>query len=115
MISKTADFTTNLFIDGNSLKTAEEHRESDRTRGARMRDFLSLLVIGLVVSGCAAAYAPTPLPVTHPANPAAPEAPPPPPSQAFTGERIPPAPAKETPVQESPAEHGAMQGMHGGH
>ncbi|MGE0681319.1 MAG: hypothetical protein AB7P69_10545 [Candidatus Binatia bacterium] len=74
--------------------------------------FLYVLFATVVVSGCATAYAPAPLPANHPANPAAPEAPPSPPSQAFSEESILPTPAKETPTHPSHSGHGAM---HGGH
>ena len=84
------------------------------------RDFLrsSLMIAAVLVSGCASAYSPAPLPANHPASPAALEAPPPPPSQAFKGESVPPAPVEEAPTQRPQAGHGAMQGMqgmHGGH
>lgn len=112
MIPKTADFTTNLFIDGSSVEAAKRHLESDRVKGVTLRGLLSSAIAAMLVSGCAAAYAPAPLPVHHPANPAALEAPPPPPSQAFRDESLLPAPAAEASVQESHAGHGAM---HGGH
>lgn len=74
--------------------------------------FLYVLFATLVVSGCATAYAPAPLPANHPANPAASEAPPPPPSHAFKGESLPPAPVEEAPADGPHSGHGAM---HGGH
>jgi hypothetical protein len=77
-----------------------------------MRGILLSLITAILVSGCAAAYAPAPLPVTHPANPAAPEAPPPPPSQAFSRESVPPAPAEEAPARRP---HAGQSAMHGGH
>jgi hypothetical protein len=77
-----------------------------------MHGSLSSLIVAILVSGCAATYAPAPLPATHPASPAAPEAPPPPPSQAFRSESIQLPPAEEEPAQGSHAGHGAM---HGGH
>jgi hypothetical protein len=112
MIPKTADCKTTLFIDGNSVGAAEGPLESGRARGATMRGVRSSLIAAVLVSGCATAYSPAPLPVNHPASPAAPEAPPPPPSQAFSGESIAPAPMEEMPAQGRHAEHGAM---HGGH
>jgi hypothetical protein len=84
MMQKTPDCKTILFLDGNSVEAAEGHPESGRAlRGATGRGLLSPLIVAILVSGCAAAYAPAPLPVNHPASPAAPEAPPPPPSHAL--------------------------------
>jgi hypothetical protein len=112
MNQKTSDFQTNLFSGGNSVAAATGRLESGRARGAPLRDFLSSLIVAILVSGCTAAYAPAPLPANHPASPAAPEAPPPPPSQAFRDESIVPAPAEEMPAQGPHAGHSAM---HGGH
>jgi hypothetical protein len=112
MIPKTSACKTTLFINGNSEEATEGGPESGRARGATVRGILSALIVTILVSGCAAAYAPAPLPVNHPASPAAPEAPPPPPSQAFRDESLPPAPAEEAPAQGPHAAHGAT---HGGH
>lgn len=111
MIQKTSDFKTNLFIDGNYLEAAGGRLESSQARGATLRG-ISSLIAAILVSGCAAAYSPAPLPANHPASPAAPEAPPPPPSQAFRGESVPPAPAEEAPARGPRSEHGAMPGGH---
>lgn len=111
MNQKTSDFTTDLCIDGHSVEAADGGLKSGRARGATLRGILFSLMAALLVSGCAAAYAPAPLPTNHPASPAAPEAPPPP-SQAFRGESILPAPAEEAPAQGPHAGHAAM---HGGH
>lgn len=92
------------------MTTAGKRLESDRTRGAITADLLSFLLVALLISGCAAAYSPTPLSTNHPANPAAPEAPPPPPSQAFYSESILPAPVEEAPMQGSHVTHGAKHG-----
>ncbi|MGH7425768.1 MAG: hypothetical protein ACREJP_06340 [Candidatus Methylomirabilales bacterium] len=110
MIQKTSDLKTNLFIDGNCVEAAGGRLESSRARGATLRGILSALIAAILVSGCAAAYSPAPLPADHPASPAAPEAPLPPPSQAFRGESVPPAPAEEAPAQGPHAGHGAMDG-----
>jgi len=112
MNQKPSDFTTTLCIDENSVETSREGLESGRARGVTLRGLLSSLIAALLVSGCAAAYVPAPLPTNHPASPAAPEAPPPPPSQAFRAESILPAPVEEMPTQGPQAGHGAM---HGGH
>lgn len=73
---------------------------------------LSSLIAAVLLSGCAAAYTPVPLPALHPASPAAPEAPLPPPSQAFSGEAILPAPLEEVSARGSPVGHDPR---HGGH
>ena len=65
-----------------------------------------------VVSGCATAYIPPPLPANHPANPTAPEAPLPPPSQAFHEESSLSVSTEAAPRQESHAGH---EMRHGGH
>jgi hypothetical protein len=77
-----------------------------------MRNLFSFLVIAILVSGCTAAYVPTPLSANHPASPSAPEAPPPPPSQAFKDASIPPTPIEKAPAQGPHSGYGAM---HGGH
>jgi hypothetical protein len=115
MNQKTSDFTTTRCIDGLSVEAADGGLKSGRARGATMRGILSSLMAALLLSGCAAAYAPAPLLATHPASPAAPEAPPPPPSQAFSSESLLPAPAGEAPVHGPHVGHTAMQGMHRGH
>lgn len=110
MIQERFAVTTNLVLDENPMEAAEGGLESGRAGGATMRGLFSSLIAAILVSGCAAAYAPAPLPVTHPANPAAPEAPPPPPSQAFRSENVLPTPAEEEPVQGPHTGHGAMHG-----
>lgn len=112
MIHKTSDLQTNLFIDRNSGHAVRGRLEWGRARGPTMHGSLSSLIAAILVSGCATAYAPAPLPATHPANPAASEAPPSPPSPAFKDERILPAPAAGAPAQGPHAGHGTM---HGGH
>ena len=93
MIQKTSDFKTKLFIDGKYVEAAGGRLESSPARGATLRG-ISSLIAAIVVSGCAAAYSPAPLPADHPANPAAPEAPPPPPSQALRGGERPAGPRR---------------------
>lgn len=112
MLANIADFKANVFINGNSVEAAEGRLASGGVRGTPTRGAVSAVVAAILVSGCAAAYAPAPLPVNHPASPAASEAPPPPPSQAFRNESIPPAPAEEAPAQNPHAGHGSK---HGGH
>lgn len=73
-----------------------------------MQNLFSLLVIAILVGGCAAAYVPAPLPVTHPANPTAPEAPLPPPFQTLGGESVSLPSAGD-------ADKTGQQGTHGGH
>ncbi|MCI0657519.1 MAG: hypothetical protein L0170_10680 [Acidobacteria bacterium] len=111
MIQKTSDFKTNLFIHGTYVEAPGGRLQSGRARGATLRG-ISSLIAGILVSGCAAAYSPAPLPANHPASPAAPEAPPPPPSQAFREESVPPAPAGEAPAQGPHSGHGAIPGGH---
>ncbi|MGE0682466.1 MAG: hypothetical protein AB7P69_16400, partial [Candidatus Binatia bacterium] len=66
----------------------------------------------LLISGCAAAYSPAPLPTNHPANPAAPETPPPPPSQVLRNEGGPLASTEEASIE---APHVRQDMKHGGH
>lgn len=112
MISKPANCKIRRFIDENSVAAVKVYLESDRTRGANLRDMLLPLLVAFLVSGCATAYSPAPLPAHHPANPAAPEASPSPPSQAFSEESILATPAQEAPVHLPRSGHEAM---HGGH
>lgn len=112
VIQKTCGLKTNLFIDGTYVEAAGERLESARAREATRRGIISPLIAAILVSGCAAAYSPAPLPTNHPASPAAPEAPPPPPSQASWEEGVPPAPAEETPAQGPHSGHGATHGSH---
>jgi hypothetical protein len=112
VIQKTCGLKTNLFIDKTYVEAAGERLESGRARGATRRGIISPLIAAILVSGCAAAYSPAPLPANHPASPAAPEAPPPPPSQAFRGEGVPPAPAEET---AAPGPYSGDGATHGGH
>lgn len=93
------DLQTNLCIDKNS---------GQLVRGG----ILSSLIAAIVVSGCAAAYTPAPLPLLHPASPTAPEAPLPQPSQAFSGGSIWPAPAEEVSAS---GPHAGHDTRHGGH
>ncbi len=111
MIQKTCDCKTKLFIDGTCVEAAGGRLESG-PRGATLRGIISSLFAAILVTGCAAAYSPAPLPANHPANPAAPEAPPPPPSQAFKVESVPRAPTEQAPAQGPHSGHGAI---HGGH
>lgn len=111
-IPKTAHDKTRRSIDGNLVETAKAYLELGRTRGATLQGPFLFLLVALLVSGCAAAYSPAPLPTHHPANPAAPEVPPPPPSQAFHTEGVPPTSVEEAPMQGPHAGHGRM---HGGH
>ena len=108
MIQETSDFKTNLFIDGKYVEAAGGRLESSRARGATLRGIISSLIAAILVSGCAAAYSPVPLPADHPASPGAREAPPPPPSQAFSGESVPPAPKEEAPAKGPHSGHSAM-------
>ena len=112
MIQKTSDLKTKLFIDGTYVDAAGGRLESSRARKATRRGITSSLIAAILVSGCAVAYSPAPLPANHPASPAAPEAPPPPPSQVFRGESIPLAPTEDAPARGPHSGHGAM---HGGH
>ncbi len=89
---KTCHFQSNLFID-RKYAEAGERLESSRVSGATRRAIISSLIAAiLLITGCAAAYSPAPLPANHPASPAAPEAPPPPPAQAFRGGERPAGP-----------------------
>jgi hypothetical protein len=110
MISKPANCKIRRFIDEDSVEAVKVYLESDRPRGALTPSLLSSLFAAFLVSGCAAAYSPAPLPTNHPANPAASEAPPPPPSHAFRGESLPPAPAEEAQAHGPHVKHGATHG-----
>ena len=83
-------------------------------KGSSLQTKLSRLFLSSVffLSGCAAAYTPSPLPVNHPANPAALEASPPPSSQAF-GKESPLPTSMEAPPQHTP--HVKHDAAHGGH
>jgi hypothetical protein len=110
MLANIADFKANVFINGNSVEAAEGRLASGGVRGTPTRGAVSAVVAAILVSGCAAAYAPAPLPVSHPASPAALEAPPPPPSQAFRDESLLSVPAEEVPAPGLHSGHGTMPG-----
>jgi hypothetical protein len=114
MTPQIAGVTTNLVVDGGGKEAATRRLDLGGAKATFLRTLFLSLSVALLVSSCAAAYVPAPLPVNHPASPAAPEAPPPPPSQAFSDGSVLPAPAEEMPAQGPHAGHGAMQGMHGG-
>ncbi len=110
MLPNISDYKVNVFIDGNSVATAEGCLASGGARGTPTRGTVSAVVAAILLSGCAATYAPAPLPTNHPASPVPLEAPPPPPSQAFRDENILSVPAEEVPAQGPHSGHGAMPG-----